>query len=50
MPDKNEYSHPVEALEYAMQGGGEGRSATIGSSQFKTPTVINKYSPFGRQA
>jgi len=26
-PDKNEYSHPVEALEYALQGEGEGRSA-----------------------
>ena len=26
-PDKNEYSHPVEALEYALQGEGEGRLA-----------------------
>ena len=26
-PDKNEWSHPVEALEYALQGEGEGRSA-----------------------
>ena len=26
-PDKNMYSHPVEALEYAMLGGGEGRNA-----------------------
>jgi len=26
-PDKNEYSHPVEALEYGLQGEGEGRSA-----------------------
>lgn len=26
-PDKNEYSHPVEALEYALQGEGEGRQA-----------------------
>lgn len=24
-PDKNKYSHPVEALEYALQGEGEGR-------------------------
>ena len=23
-PDKNEWSHPVEALEYALQGEGEG--------------------------
>lgn len=28
-PHKNEYSHPVEALEYALQGEGEGRSAVI---------------------
>ena len=26
-PDKNQYSHPVEALEYAMLGAGEGRMA-----------------------
>ncbi len=26
-PDKNEYSHPVEALEYALMGGGEGQDA-----------------------
>lgn len=26
IPDKNKYSHPVEALEYALQGEGEGRS------------------------
>ncbi|MDP2876749.1 MAG: hypothetical protein Q8O00_11235 [Holophaga sp.] len=25
-PDKNQYSHVVEALEYAMVGGGEGRA------------------------
>jgi hypothetical protein len=25
-PDKNKYSHPVEALEYMLLGGGEGRS------------------------
>lgn len=25
-PDKNAYSHPVEALQYAVQGGGEGRA------------------------
>lgn len=27
VPDKNIYSHPVEALEYALLGGGEGREA-----------------------
>ena len=26
-PDKNMYSHPVEALEYALLGGGEGHAA-----------------------
>lgn len=26
-PDKNQYSHPVEALEYALLGAGEGRGA-----------------------
>lgn len=26
-PDKNRYSHPCEAAEYGMQGGGEGRRA-----------------------
>jgi hypothetical protein len=26
-PDKNRFSHPVEALEYALVGAGEGRSA-----------------------
>lgn len=45
-PDKNEYSHPVEAMEYGLQGGGEGREATIGAgSNFRQPVVINKYSP-----
>lgn len=28
-PDKNIYSHPVEALEYALMGGGEGRAAVL---------------------
>ena len=28
-PDKNEYSHPVEALEYALQGEGEGKQALV---------------------
>ena len=26
-PDKNKYSHPVEALEYGLQGEGEGKGA-----------------------
>jgi hypothetical protein len=24
-PDKNEWSHPIEALEYGIMGAGEGR-------------------------
>ena len=28
-PDKNMYSHPVEALEYALQGEGEGKQVLI---------------------
>lgn len=28
-PDKNEYSHPCEALEYGLQGSGEGREALV---------------------
>jgi len=36
-PDKNEYSHPVEALEYALQGEGEGRKALTSSKNFKKP-------------
>jgi len=37
-PDKNEYSHPVEALEYALQGEGEGRSALRATGKFTKPT------------
>jgi hypothetical protein len=36
-PDKNEYSHPVEALEYALQGEGEGRSALARAGGFSKP-------------
>jgi hypothetical protein len=36
-PDKNEYSHPVEALEYALQGEGEGRSALRREGGFLKP-------------
>ena len=36
-PDKNEYSHPVEALEYGLQGEGEGRSALRRDSNFAKP-------------
>lgn len=29
LPDKNIYSHPVEALEYGLMGAGEGRRALV---------------------
>jgi hypothetical protein len=29
LPDKNVYSHPVEAAEYALMGSGEGREALM---------------------
>ena len=38
-PDKNEYSHPVEALEYALQGEGEGRQALARAQGFDRPTT-----------
>ena len=36
-PDKNEYSHFVEALEYGLQGEGEGRQALSRSQNFTKP-------------
>ena len=36
-PDKNEYSHPVEALEYGLQGEGEGMSALNSTNQNPQP-------------
>jgi hypothetical protein len=42
-PDKNEYSHPVESLEYALMGGGEGREALI-------PANRNRSTPSQTQA
>jgi len=48
-PDKNEYSHPVEALEYALQGEGEGRSALINKSRMNKKPVFApvKFNVFG---
>ena len=34
-PDKNQYSHPTEALEYALMGGGEGRAAIVPAPHFR---------------
>ena len=42
LPDKNKYSHVVEAAEYALLGGGEGHAAV----RPKTPVVkIKSYRP-----
>lgn len=49
-PDKNEYSHPVEACEYALQGGGEGRAAVQTKSNFTKPVIVNNYKPLSRRA
>jgi len=38
-PDKNEYSHPVEALEYALQGEGEGRQALRSQQRSSAPRI-----------
>ena len=47
-PDKNEYSHPVEALEYALQGEGEGRQAltNLHTRQRQTQRAQVKFSVF----
>lgn len=36
VPDKNEWSHPVEALEYGLMGEGEGLTALIEASDTNT--------------
>jgi hypothetical protein len=36
-PDKNAYSHPVEALEYALVGAGEGHDALLGPKKQNKP-------------
>lgn len=40
-PDKNKYSHVCEALEYGLQGEGEGRKAMIGKARATRPVVAN---------
>ena len=40
VPDKNKFSHPCEALEYALQGEGEGRRALVKeNTNFVQPAV-----------
>lgn len=47
-PDKNEYSHPVEALEYGLQGEGEGRGALIPDDNAWTePVTADNWNPYG---
>lgn len=47
-PDKNEYSHIVEAVEYGMQGEGEGREAVISEhAKNTTPVVAGGFNVFG---
>jgi hypothetical protein len=47
-PDKNEYSHPVEALEYALQGEGEGRQAISTQHIHRAPrTAKVQFNVFG---
>jgi hypothetical protein len=48
-PDKNEWSHPVEALEYALQGEGEGRSAVTVKSNQKPARKPRPIRPMGRR-
>ena len=47
-PDKNEYSNPVEALEYALQGEGEGRQAISTQHIHRAPrTAKVQFNVFG---
>ena len=48
VPDKNEYSHPVEALEYGLQGEGEGRSALTVASKPAPAKMPQPIKPMGR--
>ena len=48
-PNKNQYSHPHDALQYLMLGGGEGRRLTSSGSG-KTRVVKRKWDVFGRKS
>lgn len=39
-PEKNEYSHPCEALEYALLGGGENAKIPAGGQRFTEPVRV----------
>ena len=56
-PDKNMYSHPVEACEYGLLGAGEGKeliapplSKQIDTSGFRMPRAVNSYGKQGWMA
>lgn len=56
-PDKNMYSHPVEACEYGLLGAGEGKeliaspvNKQIDTSGFRMPRSINTYGKQGWMA
>jgi hypothetical protein len=41
-PDKNKYSHPHDALQYALCGGGESRKLLVGDTSNAKPVVARK--------
>lgn len=48
-PDKNKYSHPHDALQYALCGGGESRKLLRGSEQPKPVNARVKRDPLGHR-
>ena len=51
-PNKNRFSHPHDALQYAVIGGGEGRRLRLGSDHRAKAVVVrrNTGDPFSRAA
>lgn len=53
-PDKNEFSHPQDALQYVLLGGGEGNRLIRPAGSNSAPVVVSRrYEPFkgrGHQA
>lgn len=49
-PDKNQYSHVADALQYAMIGAGEGRALIKQPERYinRTTSSVQFYDPFGR--
>lgn len=45
-PDKNSYSHPHDALQYLMLGGGEGRAITTGGTTTAPFIAKRNFSPY----